>query len=107
MGQIYNKTGEDSNTLLRRLVKLLESQAVVDSANRQKITIDSTTSQGLYTGGLTTALAGETVTAGAPSVAGTIYPFYVWETPVDQRWRVIEAARHNYAASIRSNLSFT
>ena len=34
---------ENQNDLLRRVVKLLESQGTVDSSNRQRITIDAST----------------------------------------------------------------
>lgn len=98
---------DDTVLLLRRIVKLLEASGTVDANNRQRIAVDSVTTSALYTGGGSTALGGETITAGAPTVAGTIYPFYVWETPVDQRWRIIDAARASYDLGIRSKLSFT
>lgn len=97
---------EDSNTLLRRIVKLLESQAVVDIQNRQKVTIDSVTANSLTTAGFNTALVGNIVTTGAPTL-GTIAPLPIWEGPVDQRFRIMDAARLTYDQGIRSHLAFT
>lgn len=108
-------TDESSTILLRRVVKLLESNAVVDIQYRQKITIDSITggSMGLgvaLTG--TNSLGGIPVTnwptTGAPiaqPTGGSWQP--VWIGPVDQRFQVIDAARLTYDQGIRSHLAFS
>jgi hypothetical protein len=105
-----NGTQKTQNTedtlLLRRIVKLLESQATVDINNRQRIAIDSTTNSTTYNGGLATSAGGSLITAGVPTV-GTTYPFYTWEGPVDQRWRVMEDSHVSYQLGIRSRLVFT
>jgi len=119
---------ESLHDLLRRMNKLLESNAVVDSSTRQRVTLDAIGSA--PTALTTTVPVSGTVTAtvtsvpsgvgGAVSVAflqsPTQSPYNIvqgyicnpmWETPVDQRWRVLEDARNCYASAIRSKLSFT
>lgn len=97
---------DDTLILLRRIVKLLESNAVVDINNRQKVVVDSVTANSLTTAGWNTGLVGNIVTIGAPTL-GTIAPLPIWEGPVDQRFRIMDAARLTYNQGIRSHLSFT
>ncbi|MEI6054196.1 MAG: hypothetical protein WCQ49_02380 [Candidatus Saccharibacteria bacterium] len=113
---VINPATEESILLLRRMVKLLESNAVVDIANRQKITIDSMTtgalpSIGVSTPGLDSGANTPTTnrpTANAPvSAPNAVYWQPVWIGPVDQRFQVIDAARNTYANSIRNNLTFS
>lgn len=78
---------DESLILLRRIVKLLESNAVVDSANRQRITLESSSAQ------LTANINGFSVTI--PSVAN-----------MDHR-QFIDIARNAYANGIRSKLNFS
>ena len=48
---VINPATDDSVTYLRRIVKLMESQAVVDGANRQRVNVDGFgTNVGLVTG---------------------------------------------------------
>jgi hypothetical protein len=121
---------EESILLLRRILKVLESSAIVDPRRRQKVVLDAigtVVATGLPTEVTTTIPVSGTVTVGAitspastgtsvasggqgptasfPTLATTVYQ-PVWEGPVDQRWRVIEAARTSYAVGIRSNLVF-
>jgi len=56
-----NPVQDDTVILLRRMVKLMESQATVDSANRQRITVDSFS--------LTATLMGTGTSASCPRVA--------------------------------------
>jgi hypothetical protein len=79
---------EDSAVYLRRIVKLMESQAVVDSGNRQRITIDS----------LGTGTAVTTTVPVSGSVAGSFL--------IDGQGRQMftEMARQAYNSGIRSNL---
>ena len=111
--------------LIRRMVKLLEPLGTVDINNRQRVSIDaSTITQGVsgtvtVNGSLT---SGGTVTVGTNNIAaylgnapanpltliGTAYlPVGIVEGPVDQRWRIIDAARQAYAAGLRQNLVFS
>lgn len=108
-------TTSEEAILLRRLVKLLESNAVVDIGGRQKVTLDfvsvGTVATGIPVSGLTSG-------AGIPSTnyptglapiqqPGTANWQPVWIGPVDQRFQIIDAARLTYNQGIRSHLSFT
>jgi hypothetical protein len=86
-GEVVNIASEESNVLLRRLVKLLESQATVDSSNRQRIAVETMP---------TTAV---TISSGTVSAITT--------QPVDQRFEMIDRARMAYAIGIRNNLMFS
>jgi hypothetical protein len=106
-GILKNPATEESIILLRRIVKLLEPSATQDSGQRQKVTIDSVTTSAFGSMGVNTAVLGNSVTIGAPTFPATIAPIYIWEAPVEQRWRVIDAARNTYSNSIRNKLTFT
>jgi hypothetical protein len=111
---INDATANEALVLLRRMVKLLESNAVVDIQNRQKIIIDSVTlggtSLGVAVNGLS-SLAGvpspNAPTANAPiqQVSSSNW-LPVWTGPVDSRFQIIDAARNTYANAIRSKITF-
>jgi hypothetical protein len=82
---------EDAITYLRRIVKLMESQAVTDSAQRQKITLDSITGS-LTLATITTVGTVSTVTS-ATALGG-----------VDARYLYIDTAHNAYANAVRPNL---
>ena len=104
-GTVINPASDDTVMLLRRIVKLLESNAVVDVQNRQRVTIDSVptsiTTLGISLGNVNTP------TTVAPITNTSAYYQPVWEGPVDQRFRVMEDAHTAYQLGIRSHLSFT
>ena len=75
---------EEANILLRRIVKLLESNAVVDSANRQKVAIEGTST-------VTTVSNVSNIVAVAN---------------MDQR-QFIDISRNTYANCIRNKLNFS
>jgi len=86
---------ESLATLLRRMNKLLESNAVVDSKLRQRVTIEAI--------GANNSSNSTEVNSTIPvSVTGLIL-----EGPVHQLWRVANDAQACYASAIRSKLSFT
>lgn len=85
--------------LLRRLLKLMESQATIDSAQRQRITIDAITA-GVTLPGLTTVTTVSTVSSVA--AATTLNQF----AGVDLRWQWMENARIAYNTGIRSKLTY-
>lgn len=88
---------DDSVILLRRIVKLMESQATVDSANRQRITIDSL---GTGTAVTTTMPVSGTVTATVSSAAIS--------TMAGQNQQMFQdVARNAYAIGIRNNITFS
>lgn len=93
-GTTINPSTEESVVFLRRIVRLLESQAVVDSSNRQRITLDSIAASLT----LTTVTTVSTVTS-VTNVA-TIGSYAVNQMFSD-------VAKNTYANSIRRNLTFS
>jgi len=91
-GNNINPAQDESIIYLRRIVKQIDSLAVVDSAQRQKVTIDS------ITGSLTLGTI-STITNSVPTNVGTL-------ASVDTRYFLIDTARNTYAAGIRNNLSW-
>jgi hypothetical protein len=115
------KFSDESIPLLRRILKVLESNNITDNKNRQKVIVEGigTNSSPISTEinatipvtatiASVTSLAagGQGPTLGAPLLATTLYQ-PTWEGPVDQRWRVAEDSHISYQASIRSHLAFT
>ena len=117
---------ESLATLLRRMNKLLESNAVVDSRLRQKVVIEAIgTNLGASTEVNATVPVSGTVTATANvnnAVTATTFnnsavnPYtlstsqavgLVSEGPLHQLWRVANDAQGCYAQAIRSKLSFS
>jgi hypothetical protein len=107
---------ESLHALLRRMNKLLESNATIDSQQRQKVAIDAIGTAGTLAG--TVPVAGAvTIAAGVgASIAGnnqsTVYSLgsvntnQVTESPVDQRWRIADDCHRTYGAALRSQLSW-
>ena len=121
---------ESLATLLRRMNKLLESNAVVDSKLRQRVTIEaigannssnptelnttipvsgSVTVSGTVTASVSNQIAAQNMAAqsGNPYVLSTVTTGSILEGPVHQLWRVANDAQACYASAIRSKLSFT
>lgn len=120
---------ESLQALLRRMNKLLESNAVVDLQQRQRLTIDAIRS----TATATTDLAGTLPVSGTVTATGTVTanvnnssnsqlianastnPYslsllttgLIMEGPVHQVWRVANDAQACYASAIRSKLTFS
>ena len=123
--QIYlDLAGEESlHDLLRRMNKLLESNAVVDSRLRQKVVIEAIGTNlaaptevntnipvsGTVTASVTNALSAQTVSNSAanPYNIFSSTTGLVMEGPVHQLWRVANDAQACYASAIRSKLTFT
>jgi len=107
VGDVVNPATDESIVLLRRMVKLLESQNATDIANRQRMTLDSIAS-GLTLGtvttvtGVTTVAAVTAITNALP--AGTNNIGFI--NGQDHR-QFIDVARNNYANSIRNKLTFS
>lgn len=97
----------DTVQLLKRILKVLESNATVDSQQRQRITVDTATSGALSAAGWGVSMAGNIVTNAPPYTIGSLYPHHVWEGPVEQRWRVLEDARNNFGSSVRPQIVFS
>jgi hypothetical protein len=117
---------ESLHDLLRRMNKLLESNAVVDSRLRQKVvieavgtnlgtptevntTIPTTVSSGTITANVSNATTGvfqsTLLNPYAYSTSATIG--LITEGPVHQLWRVANDAQACYAQAIRSKLTFS
>jgi hypothetical protein len=92
-----NPATEDSMMLLRRILRQVDSLGVVDSAQRQKVTIDSITGS-LTLGTITTVGTVSTVTSATNLVA---------LGGVDGRYLYIDTARNASANGIRNNLLFS
>jgi hypothetical protein len=122
---------ESLGTLLRRMNKLLESNAVVDSRLRQKVVIEaigtnlatptevnatvpvsgsvSATVSGTVTANVSNAVTIQNVASSAanPYTVTSNSTGLIMEGPVHQLWRVANDAQACYAQAIRSKLSFT
>jgi len=120
---------ESLHDLLRRMNKLLESNAVVDIYQRQRVVLDGIgNSRGTPTEvGTTVPVSGSvTVSSGtigttnttsgnfAQNATGNPYSLntnlslgFISEAPVHQLWRIANDAQACYASAIRSKLSFT
>lgn len=104
---------ENTFLMFKRLVKLLESNAVVDANNRQKVVVESFLGSGLglpiygpNSGQLYPSTNYPTANAPMPAPVA-VYWQPVWIGPVDQRWQIIDAARMTYDNAIRSHLTFS
>lgn len=108
-GVTVNPATDESILLLRRMVKLLDSIATVDSQNRQRVTIDAVPVTIAVSQPTATAL---NVTAVQPTATllnanvNTVTNIAGYGG-VDPRYQFIGAARLAYANGIRANLKFT
>ncbi len=93
-GNTVNPSSEESILYLRRMVKMMESNAVVDSQMRQRVTIDvipTVTVTGTITANIGTGTMAAVTTVN--QLAG-----------VDSRWQIIDWSRQAYNSGIRNNL---
>jgi tetrahydromethanopterin S-methyltransferase subunit B len=109
---------ETLQTLLRRMNKLLESNTVVDSRLRQRVTLDALPTaeltntvpvSGILTANINTAITTQAVANSAtnPYTLGSLSTSAVFEGPLHQLWRVADESRNLYASAIRSKLVFS
>lgn len=118
---------ETLHNLLRRMNKLLESNAVVDSKLRQRVTIEAigannssnstevnttipvsgTVTASMSGGNFITSQIASNNTSNPYTAVSTPFVGIVLEAPVHQLWRVANDAQACYASAIRSKLSFT
>ncbi len=107
-----NPVSEDAIILLRRLVKLMESQATVDTANRQRVAVDAWGGN-VATGVGTSAASGLTlvprIVLATDSTVGTVTSVTnvvtIGSYPANQMFA--DVAHGVYANAIRRNLVFT
>ena len=95
-----NPATDDSLVYLRRMVKLMESQAAVDASNRQRVTVDSfgNTVTGIGASG---AGVPRVTVANDSNFLATISTLNGYN---DQMFQ--DVARNTYASGIRTNLLF-
>ena len=92
-----NPSTQESILLLRRIVKLLESNAVTDSSQRQRVIVDAGTWTTALSAG--TANIGQTVIQfGGPGAAAA--------NICDGRYFQVDVARNTYANGLRSKLTW-
>jgi hypothetical protein len=99
--EVVNPASEESNVLLRRIVKLLESQAAVDPQQRQRITIDAGTLPAVTT---VTTVTGVTTVTTVTTVASVtnLAGMFGWNQQI-----LSDPARNAYNTGIRSQLTFS
>lgn len=116
---------ESLHDLLRRMNKLLESNAVVDSRLRQKVVLEAigtnlaaptevnatvpVSGTVTATANVSNAVATQIVSNSAanPYTLTSSTTALIMEGPVHQMWRIVDDARNCYASAIRSKLSFS
>jgi hypothetical protein len=91
---------DNLTAMLSRIVKLLESNAVVDQQQRQRLTVDSITS-GLTLSNVTTVGTVSAITGGTITTVSAVNTLAGMD-----REQYINIARNTYANGIRSKLSF-
>jgi hypothetical protein len=95
-----NPASDDSLVYLRRMVKLMESQAAVDSSNRQRVTVDSFGNTVTGVGASGAGIPRVTV-ANDSNFLATISTLNGYN---DQMFQ--DVARTSYANGIRANILF-
>lgn len=99
-GTTINPATDEAIILLRRMVKLLESNAVVDSSQRQRVVVEQATAANLN---VTTTLPASAANIGQV-VAGYGPQAAAAANIIDSRFQLIDIARNTYANGIRSKL---
>ena len=101
-----NPATDESVLYLRRIVKLMESQSVVDAANRQRITLDSLgtgttiTTTVPVSGTVTATVSGATLAAGVAAIGSV-------NIDGQNRQMFQDFAKTAYATGIRQHLTFS
>jgi hypothetical protein len=92
---MVNPATDETLQLLRRMVKLMESNSTVDSANRQRVVVENSITVG-------TAPTTAVTLASAPTTAVTI-----GGQAVDIRFEHMDRSHQAYSMSIRDKLAFS
>ena len=88
--------------LLRKLLKIMESQATIDSSQRQRIALDAVTSNLTLSNVTTVGTVSSVSSLPTLSTVTTLNQF----AGVDLRWQWMENARIAYNTGIRSKLTY-
>jgi len=91
---------------MKQIRKHLEPSATQDSVQRQRVVVESLTGINSQVGAANITQINTLVGGQNPPGQGTGVVQTVWESPVEQRWRVMDAARLN-AYLQRQNLTFS
>jgi hypothetical protein len=104
-GEVINPATDESIALLRRMVKLIESQSSTDIANRQRITLDAIAA-GLTLAAVTTVTGVTTVTT--VTTVGTVNTVSNMTALAGyNQGQFIDVARNTYSNAIRNKLTFS
>ena len=114
-GTTINPATDESILLLRRMVKLLDSMATVDSQNRQRITLDAAPVTVTVAQPTATNLNANVVQGNAANLQATVVQATASNLntnigsigSIDPRYQFVDAARIAYATGVRPNLIFT
>jgi len=112
-GTQINPAQDESVVLLRKIVKLLESNAVVDSSQRQRIIAEQATAANLLctatiASGTITSVSSATLAATSANIGQVVIGYGAQASAaaniIDSRYTLIDQARNAYANGIRSKL---
>ena len=117
-GTTINPATEESVLLLRKVVKLLESNATIDPKQRQKVVVEAIGTNNTTPTELNAAIpvtigaaisANSTAVASAVNMGNVVVQFGAASTAsgIDSRFAMIDTARTAYATGIRSNLKWS
>jgi hypothetical protein len=95
---VVSSRSDDLLVILSRIVKLLESNATVDSAQRQRVVVDS--------GAITASIAASQTLANVTTVATVSSVTNMVSNAGMDREQYINIAKQTYNQSIRSGLTF-
>jgi hypothetical protein len=103
---VVSSRSDDLLVMLSRIVKLLESNATVDSAQRQRVAVDAVTAAPLNVAGNGTAAAAMRVTLANDSAGILASVSNLAANAGMDREQYINIAKQTYSQSIRSGLIF-
>lgn len=110
-GTAINPVQDETIVLLRRIAKLLESSAVTDSSQRQRVIVEQATAANLNITASGTVAANSTAVASTVNMGQVVVGFGGQATAaaniIDSRFSLIDIARNSYANGIRSKLTWS
>ncbi len=110
-GTAINPVQDETIILLRRIAKLLESSAVTDSSQRQRVIVEQGTAANLLVTASGTVAANSTAVASTVNMGQVVVGFGGQATAaaniIDSRFSLIDIARNTYSNGIRSKLSWS
>ena len=128
VGNVVRIANDETIILLRKMVKLMETLAVIDWKQRQRVVMEAignttapynpteinTTLPVTIQSGTITNSVGNVQLVNSTAGVGYIYPNTMAQAPqqypqlpIDQRWEIIDRSRDAYSNAIRSKLAFS